>query len=139
MKLSPEPACAYSVSGNCKLCPAVTTNPEGGAAKPVTIVSSVVEFAGAKFASPSYCANKECGPATNEEVVSAAFPLPSKVLMPSETPLSKKFTLPVGDIFAALLKLLTVVIRLVGCRARGSCKGDSVAIVPAVPGANAVA
>src|SRR5713101_7059770 len=70
----------------------------------------------------------------------AAFPVESKVPLPSEAPSSKKLTLPVGAAVTVPLKLLTTVaVRVTGWRAiTAGCKGARTTVVVAVPGGIAV-
>ena len=103
---------ANSVIGITKLCPRVTESCEGGRAKPATTIERGLEFSGANFESPSYCATMEFCPASREEVVVDACPPPLSVPDPREIPLAKNVTAPEGDPEPVLV---TVAESVTGC------------------------
>jgi len=111
IKLRFEPAGAKTVSGMVRLCPCETVSSDVGGAKPTTTSARGSEFAAANCESPSYWATREFGPAASEEVVRVACP-PDSVPVPSETPLLKKVTVPVGVPEAVLA---TVAVSVTGC------------------------
>lgn len=115
IKLMFEPAGANNVRGIVRLCPCETVSCDGGGANPTTISARGDEFADAKFESPSYCATSEFGPLAREEVVSVACPFELSAPVPSETPLLKNVTVPVGFPGDAPAVLVTVAVSATGC------------------------